>query len=117
MERSPSSSANPNEVAETTSSRPARRLRLMVQPYGVLLIFVGGFGSLFLSQVPQAHPAFGGPNPWIVLLVCCAYLIGSVVLTLPFIWLCCRKRFYWEFLYSIPPLAIAAYLGWCLFLR
>jgi len=98
-----SSTANPSEVTETTV-RSARRLRLMVQPYGLLLIFVGGFGSLFLSQLPQAHPAFGGPNPWIVLLVCCAYLFGSVGLTLQFIWLCCRKRF----LFGVPLLNSAA---------
>lgn len=87
------------------------RLRLLVQPYGILLACVGLFGMSTLTSLPHGHPAFGGPDPVKVLLVIVGLPAMIVVLGIPFVWLCSRHRFFAELLYCVPSLLLLAYVA------
>ncbi|MCY2996026.1 MAG: hypothetical protein NTY19_50485 [Planctomycetota bacterium] len=97
--------------------RPYGRLRLWMQPYGLLLLGVGVWGFALLSKIPQVHPAFGGPDPGWVLMALGVYLLGMAGLGLPFVWFCWRRRFHAELLYVLPPLTLVAYVAWRLLPR
>jgi hypothetical protein len=83
-----------------------------MQPYGCLLLGVGVLGFRVLGEVPRVHPAFGGPDPGWVLLALGAYLLAMAGLGLPFVWFCCRRRFYAELLYVIPSFTLVACIAW-----